>query len=41
MDYKQGRATAAKYGSCIVMEYESLIKEGYTPQEALSKLDII
>lgn len=41
MTYLEGKYTAAKYGSCIVREYESLIKEGYTPQEALSELNIL
>lgn len=41
MTYFEGKYTAAKYGSCMIREYERLITEGYTPQEALSKLDII
>jgi hypothetical protein len=41
MSYLEGKYTAAKYGSCIVREYERLIKEGYNPQEALSQLDIL
>lgn len=41
MSYLEGKYTAAKYGSCIVAEYERLIKDGLSPQEALSELDIL